>query len=342
MSIIFSTCFYVLNSKSKFSAETYIEWMSNFLSMVDHFYLVIYTDEHTSKYIYPLLTTTANVNIPKPENIKIIIKPMTTFYNYRYKEYWKSNHERNYLLNEKSGWELNMIWSEKVWFVKETADNKYFYDVITPPSPPYYGWCDIGYFRNRKNDTPINKLSNWANREKITKIFEMDLSQSPLSLENIKLESKKEKEYNVYRFIILIQYILQTISKFITFFLFPSKKYTTKIAYACISNDNQYMNYLYAIINQKNMLGLPIQEIPANQQSIAGGFFLIHKERIDWWAKTYDDKLRLYLENGRLVKDDQIILADCILSEKNKTDFQLYKENKPMLDNWFMFQRILG
>jgi hypothetical protein len=38
-----------------------------------------------------------------------------------------------------------MLWSEKISFVKETMDNQYF-------NTEYYGWCDIGYFRNRSND----------------------------------------------------------------------------------------------------------------------------------------------------------------------------------------------
>ena len=102
------------------------------------------------------------------------------------------------------------------------------------------------------------------------------------------------------------------------------------------------MNYLLKLVNNKNTNGLPVQEIPPHQNSIAGGFFIIHKDKIDWWKKTYDTKLELYFKNNYLVKDDQIILVDCILS--NLTDFTLFRENnsKLDLDNWFMFQRILN
>ena len=98
------------------------------------------------------------------------------------------------------------------------------------------------------------------------------------------------------------------------------------------------MNYLHKIVNNKSSIGLPIQEIPATQNSVAGGFFVLHKDKINWWAETYDAKLSAYFKNNYLVKDDQIILADCILSNMN--EFLLFRENNGKNDNWFMFQRI--
>jgi hypothetical protein len=270
MSITFSSCFYIINSK--FPPEKYIEWMDNFISIVNNFNLVIYTDINTSKYI----------NTKNNPNIKIIFKPLENFYNYRYKDYWIENHKKNVFLNDKSCWELNMLWSEKIWFVKETIERKYF-------DTEFYGWCDIGYFRNRSDeyfDTPTSILSNWPNNEKI------------------KILNKQ------------------------------------KIVYACINNDNGYMNYMFKIVNNKNNLGLPVQPIPPIQQSIAGGFFILYKDMISWWSETFDKKLQLYFKNNYLVKDDQIILADCILSNIDK--FSLFRENNIPYDNWFMFQRILN
>ena len=266
MSITFSSCFYVI--KSKFDHRIYIEWMNNFISIVNNFNLVIYTDENSAKYI----------NIKNNPKIKIIIKPLDIFYNYKYKDYWIKNHENNYLLNDKSSWQLNMLWSEKIWFVNETSEKKYF-------DTEFYGWCDIGYFRNRPEDTDTKSLLNWSNSEKIMKLDK------------------------------------------------------NKICYSCINNDDGYMNFLYKIINNRNEKDLPVLPIPAHQNSIAGGFFILHKDNINWWATTYDNKLKLYFENGYLVKDDQIILVDCILSNLDR--FTLFRENNN-LDNWFMFQRILS
>jgi hypothetical protein len=267
MSITLSSCFYII--KSKFEYEKYVEWMNNFIIIVNNFNLVIYTDENSSKYI----------NIRGNPKIKIMIKPFEQFYNYKYKDFWIKNHENNYLLNDKSCWQLNMLWSEKVHFVKETVEQKYF-------DTEFYGWCDIGYFRNTPNDTHTNSLTNWGNNIHILN-------------ENI-----------------------------------------NKICYACIRNDNGYMKYLYKLVNKKSEKGVPIVPIPPNQSSIAGGFFITHKNNVNWWTTAYDDKLKLYFENNYMVKDDQIILADCILSNLDK--FKLFKENIPGLDNWFMFQRILN
>jgi len=41
-----------------------------------------------------------------------------------------------------------------------------------------------------------------------------------------------------------------------------------------------------------------------------------------------------------LIKDDQIIIADCVFSNLDK--FLLVRENLYPYDNWFMFQRILN
>lgn len=152
MSITFSTCLY--NIHSKFSNKQYLEWLQHFISIVNEFYLVIYTDVGTAPFI----------NTMNNPNIKIIIKPMEHFHNYKYKEEWKKNHEKNVLLNKRSSWELNMVWMEKVWFVKETHDRKYF-------ETEMFGWCDAGYFRNRYYiDIHTDHLKKWANTESIQKL----------------------------------------------------------------------------------------------------------------------------------------------------------------------------
>lgn len=265
MSITFSSCFYII--KSKFDPSVYVKWMNNLLSIVHNFNLVIYTDENSSKHI--------NVD-PNNKHIKVIILPLESFHNYRYKTYWEKNHEKNVLLKDKSSWELNMLWSEKINFVKTTMERKYF-------ETEFYGWCDIGYFRNRPNDLNTSYLKKWPDNKKIR--------------------------------------ILDR----------------TKIAYACVNNDERFINSLYSLVNDKTPEGLPKKPIPPAQVSVAGGFFILHKSMIYWWFTIFDNKLKLYFENDYLVKDDQIILIDCILSNLSK--FSLYREENPMYDNWFMFQR---
>jgi len=267
MSITFSSCFYII--KSKFDPSIYVTWMNNFFSIVNNFNLVIYTDQNSVKYI----------NTNNNPKIKIIIKPLEEFFNYKYKNLWNANHIKNTLLNDRTSWELNMLWSEKIWFVNETIERKYF-------DTEFYCWCDVGYFRNRPMDLHTSNLMQWPKSEKIA-----------------------------------------TLDK-------------NKIFYACITNDDGFMNNLYNIVNNKNSEGLPVTEIPPTQNSIAGGFFIIHKDKINWWKSEYNKKLELYFKHNYLVKDDQIILADCILS--NLDNFILLRENHPNLDNWFMFQRFLN
>ena len=93
------------------------------------------------------------------------------------------------------------------------------------------------------------------------------------------------------------------------------------------------------LIKNKDALGLPKTPIPPLQQSVAGGFFILHKSKINWWRDAYDLKLKLYFKNNYIFKDDQSILIDCIFS--NKEHFMLYREKHSVFDNWFMFQRVL-
>jgi hypothetical protein len=267
MSITFSTAWYIF--KSKFDISIYNKWIHNMLSNVHEYYLVIYTDIDGFKYIKPYLSN---------HKIKVVFKSYEEFYTYKYKDAWIKNHEKNYLLNAKIDWKLNMLWCEKINFVCETITHNYF-------KTEYFGWCDIGYFRGNPNDPGYNILSKWPSKKKI------------LSLEH------------------------------------------DKIYYACVNNDNQYLFHLFSIINNKNEEGLPIMPIPPHQISIAGGFFISHRSKIQWWKKTFYDKLELYFKNEYLIKDDQIIIADCVFSDIN--EFELIKEDDNKYDNWFLFQRYL-
>jgi len=245
--------------------------MDNMLSQVNHYNLVIYTDEKTQPFFEKY--TASN------KNILLIIKPMEDFSLYKYREKWISNHERNNELKNRVSWEVNMLWNEKIQFVYETKMKKYF-------DTPYYGWCDIGYFRNRPNDMDVSELTNWSNPAKI-----------------------------------------DTLDK-------------NKIYYAMVNNNSLYVNVLFKLIQQKNVVGLPLEPIPANQYSIAGGFFICHKDKIDMWRDYYYTKLDLYFKYNYLIKDDQIIIVDCIFSRMS--DFKLIKENNSKYDNWFLFQRYLS
>lgn len=154
-----STCWYLL--KSKFDENTYSNWISNFLSIATRFNLVIYTDENSFQRISHLVNNTN-------KNVKIVFKSIDQFYTYKYKDLWIKNHKKSGLMLHKwVCWELNMLWNEKVFFVEETIKNQYF-------ATPYYGWCDIGYFRNRYNDLNTKELVDWANTNVINNIPYID------------------------------------------------------------------------------------------------------------------------------------------------------------------------
>lgn len=260
------TAWYIL--KSKFDKTVYKSWMSNFLLNVNKFNLVVFTDKKSYHMIEDVLKNIKN------DKIKIIFYELDEFYNYKYKDEWIKNQKNNHLL-KMIDWELNMLWSEKISFVRKAVAEKYF-------ESDFYIWCDIGYFRCRHRDMSFTELKNWGNNEKVEKLDK------------------------------------------------------NKIHYALV---NPNISHIISIIKNQNTIGLPIIPIPPNQVSVAGGFFVIDKDEIEWWFKTYDEMLNLYFKNNYLVKDDQMIIINCIF--KNRDRFELHQESDNRYDNWFMFQRIL-
>jgi hypothetical protein len=256
------TAWYIL--KNKFDDVQYQRWIDNLLG-VSESQIVVYTD---LKSLHMLEKYRSKANI------QFIVKELCEFKSYKYKDYWIKNHELNIYLNTRTSWELNMLWSEKIHFVAEVME-KY--------RPEWCIWCDIGYFRNRINDTPCT--SKWPNFDTI-QLLQQD-----------------------------------------------------KIHYGQVCNDS-LLSQLQVYLSQRTSEGLPVRQVPPQICSVAGGFFIVHRSMIDLWHSLYYSRLELYFRNNYLVKDDQIILIDCILHQPNY--FCLHKDRNTNCDNWFMFQRLLS
>ena len=264
------SCWYSL--KNKFNEATYGRWMSNLLLNVRCFHLIIFTDASGSEIINRFINDGNRVFIT------VVIKELSDLEGYKLKDYWIENHSRNTLLKDKISWELNMLWSEKIRFVKSAYDMGLI-------KTQWSGWCDIGYFRGRGNDIPVEQIKEWPSLKVIN------------SLEQ------------------------------------------NKIYYAFVSHPS-ILSRLYHFSSRRNKMGLPEIPIPENQVSIAGGFFILTVDTIQWWYDTYYRLLDLYLMNRYLVKDDQIIVIDCIL--QYLSHFKLISETeRGKYDEWFVFQRYL-
>ena len=260
--------------KAKFNVQIYQQWISHLLLNVKEFKLVVFTNAESKWMIEPFLQ-----NNP---NIKMILLEIEDFYGSRFKEQWINNHLKNYSLNTKIDWRVNMLWSEKIAFVKHVMENNYF---STDCENTWFGWCDIGYFRGKIDNMSIDKIKEWPSKEKL------------------KLLDR------------------------------------TKIYYAQVCDINSLNNFTRIILNKNSKNGLPNNPIPEQQISIAGGFFLITAEKIEWWNAVYYQRLNAYFENNYLVKDDQMIIIDCLIN--NLSNFKLIKETVPGMDNWFAFAHYL-
>jgi hypothetical protein len=251
----------------------YQSWIDNMLSNVNAYYLVIYTNRESQHMV------SKYADNPR---IRIVIKELDELYHYKYKTNWMNNHDFNTTIQSRTCWEVNMLWAEKIWFVKQTVRDNPF-GII----PDWYGWCDIGYFRPYSIDpryTVLSKeeLANWPSENKLAALDK------------------------------------------------------TKIHYGLV---NDYIIDLIKLVKNKTPSGLPETPIPPNQISIAGGFFMTTLENLDWWAETFDTRLQLYFGHQYLVKDDQMIIIDCILS--NNSRFKMHRFDSIKYDNWFMFQQLL-
>ncbi len=111
------------------------------------------------------------------------------------------------------------------------------------------------------------------------------------------------------------------------------------IHYGCIQKDNSVFVSLQSKIKsfyKEKKEGDPNPDYNVN--CFAGGFFLIHRQLIVYYAKIYADKLQFYFSNNYFIKDDQIIITDIIFNNPNL--FYIHNE-LTKYNNWFMFQRLL-
>jgi hypothetical protein len=254
--ITFVSSFYQI--KSKFPIETYIQWASNFINETMNFNLVLYSDKNSYLYIEYLFKNNSKV--------KVIVKELEEFNLYSLKDKWIENHSKNYLLNHTS-WELNMLWNEKVFMVYDTMKEN-------PFNTQWFGWCDIGYFRDGSVGT---KEFPWPNHNKVKSLHH------------------------------------------------------SKIYYGLV--EEKWIDKIKESVESKNETGLPSIQIPENQVSIAGGFFISHFSNVKWYKELIEKTIYLYFENNYLIKDDQIIVSDLIFS--NLQRFELIK------GDWFLFRDYL-
>ena len=110
-----------------------------------------------------------------------------------------------------------------------------------------------------------------------------------------------------------------------------------KIYYGCVNNDWAQIAHCIQVVNDP----MQTRGMDPRLNFIAGGFFMLHKTKAAWWAATYDAKLHRHFAQGRTVKDDQQIIADCVFSKDTQSHFHICREEGGKHDVWFLFQRAL-
>ena len=166
------SCWY--NLKNKHSINQFESWICRFLKNVKKFNLVIFSDNGSHKMIQE--------HIKDNKLIKLILLEHTDFYNYKYKECWEKNHELIRKMNinhiKNIDWKVLMLWAEKISFVKYVVDNKIF-------DTEFYGWCDIGYFREGSKNITQKEIQEFPNYDIINGLSKNHIYYANTKNENV-------------------------------------------------------------------------------------------------------------------------------------------------------------
>ena len=139
-SITIVTAFFTM--PSKFSTDTYREWMGNFLSLDEN--MIIFTDKENFSYI-------EKIRKSKKDKTSIIQSSIKDFDVYKHIDYWEycKRIDREHHIHSK---ELYMIWNEKPFFMEKALKMNKF-------NSEYFFWMDIGCVRDPIMLTRIGKFS---------------------------------------------------------------------------------------------------------------------------------------------------------------------------------------
>ena len=285
--------------------------MRGFIRIVNRFYLVIYTDKETYDFI---VTEVQKLDAETVSRIKVVVKPYTDFYNYKYAEYWKSNNNNPACkLYGVADWRLNMLWCEKVHFVNETIERRYF---DTDTDTEYYGWCDIGYFRDTLTK-PASMLETLRNTQTAYSKLIRERWPNPAKINAL----DKNRVY-----------------------------YGCNISPYLMNIALQHHSDHFGRSNIDAESELPRTIYDKRAHFISGGFFITGREKMKWWAHTFQTTLEKYIAHNAVIQDDQQLIAHCIFTSNSGTgsssicenDLCITKVNEMSPDKlWFMFRDLL-
>ena len=163
-----TTCWY--NFKNKFTPEIYQKWISNFINYVENFNLVIYTDKNSIDIFK---------NFDLSDKVKIVVYEKEDWELHPLDSKLEKSYQKNKYLNRMVQKEVIMLWLQKTYFVKKTIEEKYF-------ETEFYGWCDIGYFRDSTS-------KNWHSSNSLQKISKDKINYILVESNTINI-LKREKE----------------------------------------------------------------------------------------------------------------------------------------------------
>jgi hypothetical protein len=126
---------------SKFTNETYLNWIKNFLSL--NCKMIIFTDEKNYKFIKSQRSI---------ENTYLIKIELNEFVTYKHIDYW--NYCKSIDREEYHTPELYMIWAEKTYFLEKAIN-------LNPFKCDLFFWSDMGCIRDTNQLQYISTFPNY-------------------------------------------------------------------------------------------------------------------------------------------------------------------------------------
>jgi hypothetical protein len=163
------SCYYIVPNKH--SDEKYDEWISNFMSLNAN--KVVYCDKKSHQYL--------SLNYPEKNNLKYVLREIDNFYINKWD--WKKEEDLDFEIIRGHNEFLYKIWAEKIYFIKDTIEQKIFKNDI-------YCWVDIGSFRdkNRMNDFNDFPNSKYIVKEKMNMLLINNFKDNELN--NITIDNR--------------------------------------------------------------------------------------------------------------------------------------------------------
>jgi len=149
--------------KKKFTSNTYLKWIINYMNLIKETPIIIYTNSDIIKKLI------LNIRKNYLSKTKIVTININDLYCYKYIDYFNKDYNRD--PEKYHDPLLYLIWNNKTAFLYDAFKNNYF-------NTELYAWTDIGMIRNQEIYNKL--LNNFPNKNlkiELNKIYLLEVEK---------------------------------------------------------------------------------------------------------------------------------------------------------------------